>query len=314
MNDTVNTAAANESSAKTLKVKTVIDDLDSRRLFDSTDDAANYIAKAQEEISDFGNYPVAAVGFTDEGDFDPEVYTNDFRVAVSVLTRRGEGAGKSEVVAIVIYPSPKLEAILALDAGTKWLTAILEKELNHVAVRNLRKAESESDIADAIESIPTTVLDFIISNRETSGGILEVYNTLWQLIKKALGTKFKAFALANLSKKELRKAIESASYASAIYPKLEDRQNKKTGEKESFFEIAANFGILLAKEQALDPAFFEKALANRNETNIAVTDDDEDFNLEELAAAMSKPESDAPAPDANATGTEGNESSQTETA
>jgi len=291
MTEQTNTTATD--SAKEAKAKTVLDDMASRRIFDSVDEATAYINKCQTDFTDFNGYPVAAVGFTDDGDFDPEVYTDEMRIAVSVLTQRGEGPNSSTVKAIVIYPTPKIEAILASDAGTSWLTSIMEKELNHVAVRNLRKADDPKidnapTLAEAIESMPTTIADFITSSRESSGGILEVYNSLWQLIKKALGKKFKAFALANLSKKELRKGIESASYASTIYPQLEDRTNK-AGEKASFFEIAGNFGILLAKEQGLDPAFFEKALANRNEKTIEVSDDEDDFDMEAMAAELSKP-------------------------
>jgi hypothetical protein len=282
------TEQTNASQDSQTETKTVIDDMASRRLFDSVDDAVAYIQKCQADFADFGSYPVATVGFTEDGDFDPEVYNDSMRPCVAVLTQRGAAGERSTVKAIVIYPSPKLEAILSSQAGTDWLTGILEKELNHVAVRNLRKAESEDEIADAIESMPTTVENYITSNRETSGGILETYNALWQIIKKALAKKFKAFALANLSKKELRKAIESASYAATVYPQLEERQNKKTGEKESFFVIAGQFGALLAKEQGLDPAFFEKALANRDEKAIDVADDDEDFDLEAMAAEMTK--------------------------
>lgn len=304
--------ATTPAATEAAKPKTVIDDMASRRIFDSTDDAATYIAKCQADFPDFDGYPVAAAGFTEDGDFDPEVYTEEMRVAVAVLTQRGEGPNSSTVKAIVIYPTPKIDAILSSDAGQAWLTSIMEKELNHVAVRNLRKAgtpgNEELTIADAIESMPTSISDYITSNREATGGILEVYNTLWQLIKKALGKKFKAFALANLSKKELRKGIESASYASAIYPQLEDRTNK-AGEKASFFEIAGNFGILLAKEQGLDPAFFEKALANRNEKTIEVSDDEDDFDMEAMAAELSKPKADdstdgkaATTPEGEATG------------
>lgn len=282
------------ADSKEPKVLTVAKDMRPRMIFDDSDSAAAYIEKCQTDFSDFAGIPTAVVGFTEDGDFDPEVYTDEMRIAVAKLMERGEGPGASTVKAIVIYPTPKLEAILSTDAGTDWLTSILEKELNHVAVRNLRKAESESDIAEAIEGMPTTVADYITSSRESTGGILETYNGLWQIIKKALGQKFKAWALAPLSKKEMRKAIESASYAATVYPTLELRKNKKTDEKESLFEIAANFGKLLAKEQGLDPAFFEKALANRDEKTIDVTDDEDDFDFEaELAKATAPSEDDS---------------------
>ena len=297
MNDTTTPAA---TDAKAPKVLTVIDDMDNRRLFDSTEDAAVYIEKCQTDFVDFNSYPVAAVGLTEDGDFDPEVYTDAMRIAISVLTQRGEGAGSSTVKAIVIYPSPKLEAVLESASGRDWLTGIMEKELNHVAVRQLRKAENADEIADAIQTMPTTLDAYTTSGRESTGGILQSYNDLWQLIKKAIGAKSTPFRLANLSKKELRKGMESSAYALSIYPKLEDRQNKK-GENESLFEVAANYGLVLAKTKGLDPTIFERMITQRDEKIIEASDEDEDgeFDLEAMAAALVKEEakeSDAEAP------------------
>lgn len=283
MNDTTSTPA----TQKAAKVRTVIDDMDNRRLFDSPEDAATYIAKCQTELADFNSYPVAAVGLTDEGDFDPEIYNDSMRIAISVLTQRGEGAGSSTVKAIVIYPSPKLETVLESATGRDWLTAIMEKELNHVAVRQLRKAENADEIADAIQTMPTTLDGYTTSGRESTGGILQTYNDLWQLIKKAIGAKSTPFRLANLSKKELRKGMESSAYALAIYPKLEDRENKK-GERESLFEVAANYGLVLAKAKGLDPTIFERMISQRDEKVIEATDDEDEgeFDLEAMAAQL----------------------------
>lgn len=275
------------------KIQTVIDDMDSRRLFDTVDEATAYITKCQTDFADFGNYPVAAVGLTEDGDFDPEVYNDDMRIAVSVLTKRGEGKDSTTVHCIVIYPAPKLEAILGLPdgvdlanvTGLDWLIGIMEKELNHVAVRQLRKAENAQEIAEAVESMPTTVADYITSGRESTSGILESFNQLWQIIKKGMGAKSKPFALANLSKKELRKAMESASYAATVYPQLETRVNKK-GEPESLFVLAATFGQLLAKQESLDSTIFDRMISQRNEKEISVSDDEEDFDLEAMAASL----------------------------
>lgn len=281
------TAAAVES-----KAKTVLDDMASRRFFDSPDEAAAYIEQCQADYADFDSLPIAFAGATADGDFDPEIYNESMRVCVAVLTQRGEGVGaKSSVKAIVIYPAPKLEAILATNGGQAWLDAIVDKELNHVAVRQLRKADTPDGLkmADAVAQMPTTVAAFITSSRESAGGILETYNALWQVIKKALSAKSKAFALAPLSKKELRKAMESASYAAAVYPTLELRKDK-AGNPQSLFEVAATFGVKLAKGESLDPAFFERALANRNETQIDLADDEDDFDLDAMAAEALKPE------------------------
>lgn len=315
-------------AAEAEKPKTVIDDMDSRRLFNSTDEATAYIEKCQSEFADFGSYPVAAVGLTDEGEFDPEVYTEDMRVAVSVLTKRGEGKNSTTVHCIVIYPSPNLSAILAPQTdddgnvifsntvGLDWLQGILEKELNHVAVRQLRKAENASEIAEAVELMPQSVADYTTSGRETSSGILESYNSLWQIIKKGIGARSKPFALANLSKKELRKAMESASYAATVYPQLEERVNSKTGEKESLFVLAATFGQLLAKQESLDPAIFDRMLSQRDEKDIDVAEDEEDFDLEAMAASLANKgdAKDEPEADADAGGESTTAETQTETA
>lgn len=300
MTDTNTTPAADKAP----KVQTVIDDMANRRLFDTTEDAAAYIGKCQVDLADFNSYPVAAVGLTEDGDFDPEIYTEQMRIAVSVLTQRGEGAGSSTVKAIVIYPSPRVDAILATAGGTDWLTGIIEKELNHVAVRQLRKAENADEIADAIQTMPTTIEAYTTSGRESTGGILQTYNDLWQLIKKAIGAKSTPFRLANLSKKELRKAMESSAYALAIYPKLEDRENKR-GERESLFEVAANYGLVLAKAKGLDATIFERMISQRDEKIISADMDDEDegdFDLEAMAAELMADEADESAeeqPDAD---------------
>ena len=281
--------------AKEETAKTVIDDMASRRLFDSTEEAGSYILKCQQDFADFGNYPAIFVGSTEDGNFDPEIYTEDMRVAVAVLTQRGEGKNSSTVKAIVIYPSPKVHAILGIapDAiptgqGFDWLSGIIEKELNHVAVRQLRKAENEDDLANAMESMPKTIGEYITSNRETSSGILETYNQLWQIIKKGMAAKFKSFSLANLSKKELRKAMESSSYAATVYPNLE----RKGSEKGSLFETAINFGLALAKKEGLDPAIFDRMNETRLEKEISAVEDEEegDFDFEAMAAELTKKE------------------------
>lgn len=300
----------NDSTAPAKTQKTVLDDMKARAIFANADEAANYIAKCQADFADFGSYPIVTVGFTPEGEFDPAIYDDSMDVAVVKLTARGEGSGKdyegSVVKALIIYPSPKLEAILANDNARAWLTGIMQKEINHVAVRGMRKAgePDQPTIAEAAEAMPFTIEQYITSNREAGSGILETYNELWRVIKAALASKFKAWAVINFSKKELRKAMESASYAAQIYPALELRENKKTGERESLLEIALNFGTLLAKEQGLDPAFFERALADRAEATVSLDDsDEEDFDLEAMALeALATPaEGEATATDPTAT-------------
>lgn len=294
MTDTTNTAAETEA-------KTVLGNMDSRKVFPDAQSALDYINERASTLSDFSDYPLVIAGLDDEGSLDPAVYNDSMDVAVSVLTKKGNKAEniESSVIAIVVFPSPKLDAVLADSTAAEWLVEIMRKEFNHVAVRNLRKAESAEDLEDARQGMPCSIADYTTSQRETTGGILEVYNALWQNVKKAIGTKFKAFAIANLSKKELRKGIESKSYAAATYPTLENRATKG-GDPMSLFVLAATLGGALAKEKGLDPAFFEKALANRDTKVIDVADEDEDeFDIDALMSAAtkgdSKPEAEQPA-------------------
>jgi hypothetical protein len=248
------------------------------------------------DFPDFNSYPIAAPGLDGEtGEFDPEIYTDGMNVAVAVLSQRGEGLGSSTVKAIVIYPSPSLNMVLDSDEGTSWLeTKVMEKELNHIAVRQLRKADN---IGDVVDQMPLTLSDYITSNRE-AGGIAQTYEDLWKGVKKTLGIKFRPWSLANLSKREMRRGMESASYALENYPKLEDR-----GEgKESLFVLAAQLGKMQAVKAGSDPAIFDKWLSTRNEKDIEVQDDEEDISLEDLDAAFTTGETPAtPATDAPAT-------------
>lgn len=286
MNDQTTTAAAAEATtASDSKAKTVLADMKSRSIFKTVEDASNYLNRAQEEYSDFADHQTIIIGLTDDGELDPEVYTPDMNVSVAVLTNRADSKTKTEasVKAIVVYPSPTLEAVLGLEEGVTWLTGILEKELNHVAVRNLRKAENAEEMNDAALNMPRTVLGYV-TTREASSTILEVYNELWQLIKKLLGAKVHAFRIANLSKKELKKSIESAGYAAALYPQLESRTDK-AGNPVSYFVKAAELGSHLAKSQGLDPAFFDNALANRDAKTYDESEE-EDFSVDDLMADL----------------------------
>lgn len=280
------------------KAKDVKNDMADRRVFANVEEAGAYIAKCAGEFADFGNYPIAAPGLSQDESgalvFDPEIYTDDMRVMVSVLTQRGDGPGTSTVRAIVIAPVPSLEAVLANAEARQWLVdKVLDKELNHIAVRQLRKADN---IDDVVESMPRTLTDYTTSNRE-SGGLLEAYEQLWRSIKNNMGKLSRPWKLANLSKKELRRAMESAAYAEEYYPTLE---KAKQG---SLFVFALNGFIQQAKKDSLEPTIFERWLEGRNEKVIDVADDEDDeFSLEDLAAAMESPSDDDAANDAETTG------------
>src|SRR5688500_2076983 len=117
--------AAESTATETAKPKTVQEHMDSRRILPNTSDAIAYLAKCQSEFSDFNDHAIAApgVGADEEGNitFDPEIYTDEMRVMVAVLTERGEGAGSSRVKAIVVAPVPTLDVILSNQDARQWL-------------------------------------------------------------------------------------------------------------------------------------------------------------------------------------------------
>lgn len=274
------TAAATESGTPAVaKAETVAESMDQRRTFASVDEAATYLNTCAERFTDFDTVaPLVARGMDEEGNFDPAIYTEGMRVLVAVLKNRVKddkgNALPSTVKAIVVCPIPSRELILANEAATAWLDSVLDKELNHIAVRALRNADDVTTVAD---QIPQTLESYISSSRET-GGIMETFDNLFKSIIAALAAKSPAWAKARLIKTELKKAMESAAYASEYYPALEDR-----GDKPSLFVMALQFGQRIAKEKGLDPAIFDKWLATRDAKTLKQTaEDSEDFDLDDL--------------------------------
>jgi len=310
------TDANTVTESKPAKAKTVIEDMDSRRMFANVEDAGNYLNLAGSTYADFTTHPQVLRGIITEGEnagqFDPAIYTADTRVMVAVLANRGEKdaktgkAGPSSVKALVVTPVPTIDAILNDAAGRAWAEKILDKELNHVAVRALRNADDVESVAD---QMPLSLADYISSSRESTGGIMETFNTLFKPIIASLAAKSTQWAKARLIKTELKKAIESKAYALEIYPTLESRGlNPKTGEPlPSMFVMAAQLGIREATKQGLDPAIFTKWLDNRDAKVLTTkTDEDEsdDFDLDDVAFVEPETKTEEPAESPAATVTE----------
>lgn len=264
--------AQNES--KQPKAKTVAEDMDSRRIFPNATEAAAYLtATAQAIGEDFAKQTIAAPGLDAEGNFDKEIYTDETAVMVSVLRN------KQKVKAIVVAPIPTLDQLIGNEAGRAWVDKIIAKELNHVAVRQLREAE---DVSTVVDQMPTTMEAYITSSRE-AGGIMETYDELYKLISATMGSKLPVWQKARFIKSELKKAMESKGYALEYYPALEDYKGQ------SLFVTALNLGINAAKRKGLDPTIFERWAATRDAKafNPAETDEDEDeLNLDSLTDSL----------------------------
>jgi hypothetical protein len=271
--------AGAEATANESKPKTVLSHMKSRQTFDDTESALAYLNKMSEECEDFGEYPGLTVGLTEDGAFDPDVYTDSMLVTVARLTEKGKrnpDTGKMDketrVVAIVVYPTPKLDAVLSAEEGKAWAQALIEKEANLVAMRALRGADS---MAEGVDAMPRTLADYWTPSSGGGSSMLASYNELWQAMRDSTGAKIPALKQAGISKKVFRHCLESASYADAAYPRLETRKNK-SGQEYSAFVYALHMGLALAKEEGLDATFFENALATRDDKVIELTDSGED--------------------------------------
>lgn len=274
-----------ETAKKDEEPKTVLNHMKSRAVFDSTDAAFAYLERMATECTDWadedGNatYPGLTVGLTEDGALDPEIYTDDMQITVARLTEKGKrGAdGKMEketrVIAIVVYPTPKLAAVMAnAENGQPWLQSLIEKEANLIAMRALRRDE---DLANGVDAMPKTLADYWTPASAGGSSILATYNEVWQAVRDATGAKIPALKQAGLSKKVFRNCLESASFAQDSYARLESRKNK-AGQEYSAFVYALHIGKTLAEEEGLDPAFFVNALATRDDKVIALTDTGED--------------------------------------
>jgi hypothetical protein len=264
----------------------------------AVDAASEYLNASGSTFTDFGDYPLAAPGIDDEGNFDSDVYTDEMDVMVALLRN------KSKVKCIVVAPVPTLDSILSDAAGTDWATKILHKEMNHVAVRALREAD---DVSTVVDQIPTTRLGYIESNRG-DGGILESFAELYKPVNATLSAKFPVWAKARLIKSELRKAFESKGYAQEFYAALEDYKGQ------SLFVVGLGLAIATAKRKGLDPTIFERWLATRDQKVYTPGEqqeaDEDEFNVDSLTEALLAETKDTP--DANAT--EGGESAATDPA
>lgn len=266
------------NETETTEAPKTVADIDSRTTFTTVDAALAYIASIQDHVG-FGDLQQAIVGAVADEDgnvtLNPAIYTDEMEIAVAIVSEKVTGA-KMKPIALAVYPTPAADAVLASDEGKAWVAKLIEKEANLVAMRALRKSDN---IEESAVAMPTTIASYITPSRDAATGIMATYEAVWKDIKQLVAKKSRAWAITNFSKKELRRAMESASYAAGTYPKLE-----KGGGESSLLVFAIGLGQLLAKKAELDPAFFDNALAKRDEHTINIEDEDGELSLEDLLA------------------------------
>ena len=296
----------NETTTK--EAPKTVADIDSRSVFDTVELALAYIGEIGDYVG-FGDLQQAIVGAIadDEGNvtLDPAIYDDTMDIAVAIVSEKVAGA-KMKPIALAVYPTPKPAAVMASEEGLAWVAKLIEKESNLVAMRALRKSDN---IEESASAMPTTIASYITPSREAATGILATYEAVWKDVKALMAKKSRAWSIANFSKKELRRAIESASYASGTYPKVE-----KGGGESSLFVFAAGLGKLLATKAGLDPAFFDNAIAKRNEHVINIDDEDGELTLDDLLAEAEEAAADDADPAAEVTETSEEEAAETQNA
>lgn len=284
---------SNENTKTEAAAKTV-DDISTRQVFTTIEEALAYVGEIST-YKGFDDLQQAIVGYIEGEDgsatLDPAIYDDSMHVAVALVSEKDTGAKKMVPVGFVVYPTPNPEAVAESQEGAAWIAKLVEKEANLVAMRQLRKRDSAGNLptyVEAVDAMPTTLAAYITPTRESATGILASFEAVWRDIKKLMGQRSRAWSIANFSKKELRKAMESASYAAGTYPRVE-----KKGGDSSLFVFALTLGKVLCEKhkdedgnpQPLDTEWFDKALAERDSHQIDLAGDDDELDLDDILAA-----------------------------
>lgn len=284
---TTSNATSNAPAESKAKVKTIVDDMTGRSVFESLDSAAEYLGRLQT-FADFGSYPLIVQGMDAEGNIDPTPYEG-MDVLVTKLNRQGDvievdgkkQRGPSTVKAVIVWPIPRVATLLETDTGRDWVNRILHKEINHVLVRPLRDAEN---LEAARTEMPTTAEAYISSGGTGGASTLEAYNTYYKDIIDLFNKNSPAFRKARLNKAELRKAFESTAYAAKWYDAIENRTDG------SLFEKGLTILIALAEKKGFDASLLKKWLETRDATQIVESDADDEseaeFNVDDALSGL----------------------------
>lgn len=285
-------AAATAEAAKAPTLK----DLPQRRMFDTAADALTALQTILDTVTGAADLPLIVAGRDAEGGIDSSIYEGQ-RVMLALLNEKlpkpanGEGEGGMRPKAIVMTPLPTLEAILADKQGREWLAGVVDTQLNNTAFRKLRKPETV--LSNAAHLLPVTLADYVTSEGAgANAGIMASFDALHSDVTKLLVSKSPRWAQGKPGKKAvLLQALESAAFASRIFPALEQSKAAPGG----LFVLWLRLAINLAKETGKDPAIFQHWLDTRDQTTSG-TDEEEELDFDSLLApATGDAEADADA-------------------
>jgi len=271
------------------KAKTIAQ-VNPREIF-ATPDAALTHLEAISTIMGDDQLPMYMYGYTvdEEGNLSEnadEVWPEGYQAAVYILSNRQEvpsdieGETKMGNVpqAIFLRPVPTIELLLADPQGKLMVESVIDKEVQHRAMRPLRTADNHGAV---IGEVPISIAAFCASGREASGSIVASYNELWSEILTYVKGQLSRVAKAKLTKSEFKKCLENAAYANCYYEALESAGD---------FKLMLQLLIRQAGNVGIDSQVFENWLGSRDEQVFtAVEDDDDDVSAEDMLAAFTTP-------------------------
>lgn len=197
----------------------------SRKTYANLADALAALTTADGATDHFYGLPVGIVGYdTTSDEVDSAIYEGMSAVLGWVGSKGDEAKGKaSGVKAIVLYPMPTVESFLASDKGKEWIAKVAEKEVGLVAFRNFRDAATLEEFQAGIAKTPKTVDEYVAEHARGAAGVdTETFDATWPGLRIYLKNKQPLLHKALPTKPEVIKAIRSAAYAVAEYPKLEE--------------------------------------------------------------------------------------------
>jgi hypothetical protein len=269
------------------KPKTISKDMAQRSIFSTAQEVAAFLSEVQE-YEGFESLQHVIHGLQSDGSIDFSVYPAGWDIYVvklneKITTKMAEVSGEESGFrpkAIIVWPVPSLELLMASEAGQELIAQTMQTELNTRLVRQLRT--SENIVADQ-DAIPTTLDEWTAIGRAAMGSIYESYNELWTVLNKAMCQASSYWDRAKLTKMQVRKSMESTAYAEQLFPTLEN--HPKHG---SLFVFALQAAKHLAGVKGLDDSIFDKWLANRDATKIDAgdSDDDDELDVGEMFAGM----------------------------
>lgn len=213
---------------------------DYRKAFDSVEDAVKALKNIYATESFPDSFPILAAGvglidISGEDTIPPltewpaEFSAPGIQIAVSFLGVRGQKGDDDKKTngarAFVLYPLHSVDAIQADDSGDSWLLKIIEKEMSHVAFRDLRNvapALGNDGLEAAAKAMPLSVSDYVESSTR-EGLDTEAFDALWKQFRKMLAEQPSTAPIAAElpTKPEVVKAIRSKAFAVENYEKLE---------------------------------------------------------------------------------------------